>query len=172
MPMTFTIYNYKYIAERLEIITIFKATELNTFARTLALPSLILEISNVSITCKSGNYGLNGARGLQPNLCAATSSVFDECEPGPEYLNDNLRSYNDDPQILQHLILLIILLCSTLFDLALSFRTMIMEEMIYAELAFLNVAFNCTQELIVLEIFDLDPSLTKLRPWLMKIGQD
>lgn len=51
---------------------------------------------------------------------------------------------------------------------------MIMEEIIgiYAELAFLDVAFNFGQPLIVFGIFGLDPSLGKLGPWLMKIAQD
>ncbi|XP_044007276.1 integral membrane protein GPR155 isoform X2 [Aphidius gifuensis] len=122
----------------------------------------------------NGNCGLDGGCGLQRNLCAATSGVLDECEPESEYLNDNLRRDNDDPQILRHLVLLIILLCSMLFALALSFGTMIMEEMIgiYAELAFLDVAFNFGQALIVFGIFGLDPSLGKLGPWLMKIAQD
>lgn len=55
-----------------------------------------------------------------------------------------------------------------------SLGTIIMEEMtgIYAELAFLDVAFNFGQPLIIFGIFGLDPSLGKFGLWLRKVGRN
>lgn len=43
---------------------------------------------------------------------------------------------------------------------------------VYAELAFLDVAFNYGQSLIVFVIFGLDPGLGKLGDWLKKVCKD
>ncbi|KAG7198737.1 hypothetical protein KM043_001725 [Ampulex compressa] len=74
----------------------------------------------------------------------------------------------DDPQILRHLVFLILLLCSMLIGLCVSVGTLVMEQLtgIYAELAFLDVALNFGQSLIAFAIFGLDPGLGKLGSWL------
>lgn len=110
---------------------------------------------------------------------------------------ENQTNANDDPQILRHLVFLILLLCSMFivrklyilhllisrnfillqinFDmsqgLSISVGTLIMEQLtgIYAELAFLDVALNFGQSLIAFAVFGLDPSLGKLGCWLQEM---
>lgn len=84
---------------------------------------------------------------------------------------ENGTSTDNDPQILRHLVFLILILCSMFIGLSISVGTLIMEQLtgIYAELAFLDVAFNFGQSLIVFTIFGLDPSLGKLGNWLHKM---
>ncbi|EFN74449.1 Integral membrane protein GPR155 [Camponotus floridanus] len=86
--------------------------------------------------------------------------------------NEEDRTNTDnDPQILRHLVFLILLLCSIFIGLSISVGTLIMEQLtgIYAELAFLDVALNFGQSLIAFAIFGLDPSLGKLGSWLQKV---
>lgn len=84
---------------------------------------------------------------------------------------ENETNANDDPQILRHLVLLILLLCSMFIGLSISLGTLIMEQLtgIYAELAFLDVTLNFGQSLIAFAIFGLDPSLGKLGYWVRKM---
>ncbi|XP_034949435.1 integral membrane protein GPR155 [Chelonus insularis] len=113
----------------------------------------------------------NNTCDFQNNFCAP-SSLTDEQDM--DYQTDQRRVDPDDPQFLRHLVLLIFLLCSMFVGIALSVGTMIMEQMtgVYAELAFLDVAFNFGQSLIAFIIFGLDPSLGRLGAWLKKICRD
>ncbi|XP_012227466.1 lysosomal cholesterol signaling protein isoform X2 [Linepithema humile] len=91
---------------------------------------------------------------------------------GEEYnCEENETNAADDPQILRHLVFLILLLCSMFIGLSISIGTLIMEQLtgIYAELAFLDVALNFGQSLIAFAVFGLDPSLGKLGCWLQQI---
>ncbi|OXU22582.1 hypothetical protein TSAR_001784 [Trichomalopsis sarcophagae] len=90
-----------------------------------------------------------------------------ECESENEAEADTV----EDPQILRHLILLILLLCSMFIGLAMSVATLIMEQMtgIYTELAFLDVALGFGQSLVAFAIFGLDPGLGRLGCWLRNI---
>ncbi|TGZ48314.1 Uncharacterized protein DBV15_08645 [Temnothorax longispinosus] len=92
-------------------------------------------------------------------------------EDGSNCEEENGTNANNDPQILRHLVLLILLLCSMFIGLSISVGTLIMEQLtgIYAELAFLDVTLNFGQSLIAFAIFGLDPSLGKLGCWLRKI---
>ncbi|XP_029156528.1 integral membrane protein GPR155 [Nylanderia fulva] len=109
------------------------------------------------IGCEFQNGCSNGA-------CRA-DDVERDCDEENETNTDN------DPQILRHLVFLILLLCSMFVGLSISVGTLIMEQLtgIYAEVAFLDVAFNFGQSLIAFAIFGLDPSLGKLGSWLQKM---
>ncbi|XP_058789020.1 integral membrane protein GPR155 [Phymastichus coffea] len=99
-------------------------------------------------------------------LCG-TGDNYD-CNRTCEYDEENEAETDDDPEILRHVVLLILLLCSMFIGLAMSVATLIMEQMsgIYAELAFLDVALGFGQSLIAFAIFGLDPGLGKLGCWL------
>uniref|UniRef100_A0A6V7LQ70 DEP domain-containing protein n=1 Tax=Bracon brevicornis TaxID=1563983 RepID=A0A6V7LQ70_9HYME len=123
----------------------------------------------------------NGNCILQRSLCAAANSLMDECEPEDSEsmattaaAATTSENEDDDPQLLRHLVFLIFLLCSMFVGLVLSIGTMIMEQLtgVYAELAFLDIAFNYGQGLIAFGIFGLDPSLGRLGMWLKKICHD
>lgn len=88
-----------------------------------------------------------------------------------DYNEENETNTDNDPQILRHLVFLILLLCSMFIGLSISVGTLIMEQLtgIYAELAFVDVALNFGQSLIAFAIFGLDPSLGKLGSWLQKV---
>lgn len=100
-----------------------------------------------------------------PNGACRGGENRDNCE------EENETNLNDDPQILRHLVFLILLLCSMFIGLSISVGTLIMEQLtgIYAELAFLDVTLNFGQSLIAFAIFGLDPSLGKLGCWLRKM---
>ncbi|XP_032682563.1 integral membrane protein GPR155 isoform X2 [Odontomachus brunneus] len=85
-------------------------------------------------------------------------------------IEENNTNVDNDPQVLRHLVLLILLLCSMFIGISISIGTLIMEQFsgIYAELAFLDVALNFGQSLIAFAIFGLDPSLGKFGCWLRK----
>lgn len=119
----------------------------------------------------AGNCVLDNGCGYQRGLCAATDIMNEE---ELDFEADHNRNESDDPQLLRHLVLLIFLLCSMFVGLALSIGTMITEQMtgVYAELAFLDVAFNFGQSLIVFGIFGLDPSLGRLGLWLKKVCKE
>ncbi|XP_057326754.1 integral membrane protein GPR155 [Microplitis mediator] len=118
-------------------------------------------------TLPAGNCLLDSSCSFQRTGCSQ-NDLIDEQEL--DFETEELRVDSDDPQLLRHLVLLIFLLCSMFIGLALSVGTMIMEQMtgVYAELAFLDVAFNYGQSLIVFVIFGLDPGLGKLGDWLKK----
>ncbi|XP_011879389.1 PREDICTED: integral membrane protein GPR155 [Vollenhovia emeryi] len=99
------------------------------------------------------------------------NGVCTGAEDGNSCEEENGTNADDDPQILRHLVLLILLLCSMFIGLSISIGTLIMEQLtgIYAELAFLDVALNFGQSLIAFAIFGLDPSLGKLGCWLQKM---
>ncbi|KAI4494469.1 hypothetical protein M0802_008961 [Mischocyttarus mexicanus] len=80
---------------------------------------------------------------------------------------------SEDPQILRHLVFLILLSCSMFIGLSISISTLIMDQMIgiYAELAFLDIALNFGQSLIAFTIFGLDPGLNKLGSWLQQLSR-
>lgn len=105
--------------------------------------------------------------GCPSGVCRANERS-DECE---EETGTNDAGTDNDPQILRHLVFLILLLCSMFIGLSLSVGTLIMEQLtgIYAELAFLDVALNFGQSLIAFAIFGLDPSLGKLGCWLKRV---
>ncbi|KAI4454822.1 dep domain protein [Holotrichia oblita] len=60
-----------------------------------------------------------------------------------------------DPQILRHVVLLIMLLCSMFVGLALCIWTLVMEQMsgIYIELSFLDATLNFGQSIIIFAVF-------------------
>ncbi|CAG5108878.1 Similar to GPR155: Integral membrane protein GPR155 (Homo sapiens) [Cotesia congregata] len=118
----------------------------------------------------AGNCVLDTGCGFQRNGGCIQDDLVDE----QDFEIDQLRIDSDDPQLLRHLVLLIFLLCSMFIGLALSIGTMIMEQMtgVYAELAFLDVAFSYGQSLIVFVIFGLDPGLGKLGSWLKKVCKE
>uniref|UniRef100_A0A4Y0BIG8 DEP domain-containing protein n=1 Tax=Anopheles funestus TaxID=62324 RepID=A0A4Y0BIG8_ANOFN len=80
-----------------------------------------------------------------------------------EQANDGLEPVEydktgDQQQILRHMVLLILLLCSMFVGLSLSVWTLIMEGMsgIYVELTFLDAFLNFGQSIIVLAVFITD----------------
>ncbi|XP_011168047.1 integral membrane protein GPR155 [Solenopsis invicta] len=93
------------------------------------------------------------------------------CEDGNNCEEENRTNLNNDPQILRHLVFLILLSCSMFIGLSISVGILIMEQLtgIYAELAFLDVTLNFGQSLIAFAIFGLDPGLGKLGCWLRKM---
>ncbi|XP_018398863.1 PREDICTED: integral membrane protein GPR155 [Cyphomyrmex costatus] len=103
------------------------------------------------------------------NGCSSEACRANENENGCE--EENGINVDDDPQILRHLVFLILLLCSMFIGLSISVGTLIMEQLtgIYAELAFLDVTLNFGQSLIAFAIFGLDPSLGRLGCWLRKM---
>ncbi|RLU21869.1 hypothetical protein DMN91_006246 [Ooceraea biroi] len=108
--------------------------------------------------------GCEFQNGCPSGVCRADERS-DDCE------EESGTSTDDDPQILRHLVFLILLLCSMFIGLSISVGTLIMEQLtgIYAELAFLDVALNFGQSLIAFAIFGLDPSLGKLGCWLRRV---
>lgn len=108
---------------------------------------------------------LDNGCGFQRGICTTTDIIE---EQDLDFDNDRARNITDDPQLLRHLVLLIFLLCSIFIGLSLSVGTIVMEELTgaYAELAFLDVAFNFGQSLIAFVIFGLDPSLGRLGIWM------
>uniref|UniRef100_A0A0C9QTL9 GPR155 protein n=1 Tax=Fopius arisanus TaxID=64838 RepID=A0A0C9QTL9_9HYME len=116
--------------------------------------------------------GLDNNCTFQRGLCAAATGTLDEYEAESD--NERETRNDDDPQILRHVVFIIFLLCSMFIGLVLSVGTMIMEQMtgVYAELAFLDVAFNFGQPLIAFGIFGLDPSLGRLGKWLKNACQE
>ncbi|XP_012533910.1 integral membrane protein GPR155 [Monomorium pharaonis] len=140
------------------------ATENNerTIVDVEDLVSPLINNSTPVIGCDFQNGCPNGACivGEDRNGCG------DENGCGEERTN-----LNNDPQILRHLVFLILLLCSMFIGLSISVGTLIMEQLtgIYAELAFLDVILNFGQSLISFAIFGLDPSFGKLGCWLRKM---
>ncbi|KAK0178661.1 hypothetical protein PV327_007533 [Microctonus hyperodae] len=113
---------------------------------------------------------LDNGCGFQRGIC--TTDIIEEHEL--DFNNDRMRNLSDDPQLLRHLVLLIFLLCSIFIGLSMSVGTIIMEELTgaYAELAFLDVAFNFGQSLIAFVIFGLDPSFGRLGIWMKKKSRE
>ncbi|KAL0101575.1 hypothetical protein PUN28_019012 [Cardiocondyla obscurior] len=100
-----------------------------------------------------------------PNQGCGANEGENNCE------TENERNVSNDPQILRHLVFLILLLCSMFIGLSISVGTLIMEQLtgIYAELAFLDVTLNFGQSLVAFAIFGLDPSLGKLGCWVRQM---
>ncbi|XP_076647904.1 integral membrane protein GPR155 homolog anchor [Halictus rubicundus] len=111
--------------------------------------------------------GCEYSEGCPNGVCRSNNNDSDDCDL---YLQSE-REAADDPQILRHLVFLILLLCSMFIGLSISIGTLIMEQLtgVYAELTFLDVALNFGQSLIAFAIFGLDPGLGKLGCWLRKI---
>ncbi|XP_011502074.1 PREDICTED: integral membrane protein GPR155 [Ceratosolen solmsi marchali] len=105
-----------------------------------------------------------------PNELCGTNEDHD-CNRHCQLENENETETLDDRQVLRHLVLLILLLCSMFIGLAMSVATLIMEQMtgVYTELAFLDVALVFGQSLISFGIFGLDPGLGALSYWLRNI---
>ncbi|KAJ8956227.1 hypothetical protein NQ318_014958 [Aromia moschata] len=92
-----------------------------------------------------------------------------------EQIDDDLEVIEEepesnDPQILRHTVLLILLLCSMFVGLALSIWTLVIERMsgIYVELSFLDATLNFGQSIIVFAIFGLNAkeiALPLLKYW-------
>uniref|UniRef100_A0A182Q152 DEP domain-containing protein n=1 Tax=Anopheles farauti TaxID=69004 RepID=A0A182Q152_9DIPT len=106
----------------------------------------------------------NGMCSAQFNCPAASKqqcqSLIDRYR---EQANDGLEPLEydktgDQQQILRHMVLLILLLCSMFVGLSLSVWTLIMEGMsgIYVELTFLDAFLNFGQSIIVLAVFITD----------------
>ncbi|KAK9874359.1 hypothetical protein WA026_002709 [Henosepilachna vigintioctopunctata] len=76
-----------------------------------------------------------------------------------------------DPQIMRHMVLLILLLCSMFVGLALCVWTLFMKQNrmsgIYIELSFLDATLNFGQSIIIFGIFGLNTSEVAV-PWIVK----
>ncbi|XP_043268261.1 integral membrane protein GPR155 [Venturia canescens] len=114
----------------------------------------------------SGNCGFDGACRYPHGLCAANGMRESRQNLMSETVSNAVDT--DDPQILRHLVFLILLLCSMFTGLALSIGMLIMEQLtgVYAEMAFLDVALNFGQSLIAFAIFGLDPGLGRIGKWM------
>ncbi|XP_043252553.1 integral membrane protein GPR155 [Colletes gigas] len=123
----------------------------------------------VSSTSNTPIIGCEYSNGCPTGVCRGNYNEVNDCDL---YLDDEYeRNAANDPQILRHLVFLILLLCSMLIGLSISVGTLITEQItgVYAELAFFDVALNFGQSLIAFAIFGLDPGLGKLGCWLRKI---
>lgn len=112
--------------------------------------------------------GCEYQNGCPNGVCRGDNDEEDDCDGNS---NENGTNAVDDPQILRHLVFLILLLCSMFIGLSISVGTLVMEQLtgVYAELVFLDVALNFGQSLIAFAIFGLDPGLGKLGCWLRKM---
>lgn len=110
--------------------------------------------------------GCEYTHGCPNGTCSSNNNEIDDCE-----LYIDIENERNDPQFLRHLVFVILLLCSMFIGLSISIGTLLMEQLsgIYAELAFLDVALNFGQSLIVFAIFGLDTGLGKLGCWLQKM---
>ncbi|CAG9770867.1 unnamed protein product [Ceutorhynchus assimilis] len=118
------------------------------------------ESPNHQVTSTTSNVGCTtkfGCKGPQKEACRAVvgqyqQSIDEDLEP----IEEDPDSH--DPQILRHIVLLILLLCSMFVGLSLSIWTLVMEQLsgIYVELSFLDAMLNFGQSLIVFIIFGLD----------------
>ncbi|XP_012254388.2 integral membrane protein GPR155 [Athalia rosae] len=118
--------------------------------------------------CELNNGCANGI------MCSMNQERGLGTESGDEHSDEEVAAQQpEDLQILRHLVLLILLLCSMFVGLALSVGTLIMEQLsgVYAELAFLDVALNFGQSLIAFAIFGLDPGLDALGRAVKKLYQ-
>ncbi|KAK9745312.1 Membrane transport protein [Popillia japonica] len=102
--------------------------------------------------------------GLCSTKFGCTGPRREECqgilERYEEQIDDDIELIEEepdthDPQILRHVVLLIMLLCSMFVGLALCIWTLVMEQMsgIYIELSFLDATLNFGQSIIVFAVF-------------------
>ncbi|XP_058126638.1 integral membrane protein GPR155 [Anopheles coustani] len=121
-------------------------------------------INNADVAGGSDAIQSNGMCSAQFNCPTASKqqcqSLIDRYR---EQANDGLEPLEfdktvDQQQILRHMVLLILLLCSMFVGLSLSVWTLIMEGMsgIYVELTFLDAFLNFGQSIIVLAVFITD----------------
>ncbi|XP_058053972.1 integral membrane protein GPR155 isoform X1 [Anopheles bellator] len=116
------------------------------------------------VGCTSSETQPNGLCSAQFNCPAAAKQQCQSLiERYREQANDGLEPLEfdktiDQQQILRHMVLLILLLCSMFVGLSLSVWTLIMEGMsgIYVELTFLDAFLNFGQSIIVLAVFITD----------------
>ncbi|KAJ8984142.1 hypothetical protein NQ317_017792 [Molorchus minor] len=117
--------------------------------------------------------------GLCPTRFGCVGPKREECQgiiqQYREQIDDDLEQIEEEPesqepQILRHTVLLILLLCSMFVGLALSIWTLVIDKMsgIYVELSFLDATLNFGQSIIVFAIFGLDTkeiALPVLKYW-------
>ncbi|XP_015519847.1 lysosomal cholesterol signaling protein [Neodiprion pinetum] len=140
----------------------------NTPRNIVDVEDLMSQSTNISRhPCEFENNGCSNGTGCLMNR---------EGELGEGCYDENsddelITEQPADTQILRHLVLLILLLCSMFVGLALSIGRLVMEQLsgIYAELAFLDVALNFGQSLIAFVIFGLDPGISVLGKWIKKL---
>lgn len=98
-----------------------------------------------------------GCRGPTRTRCHEIIQQYQErIDEDMELIEEEPEAH--DPQILRHVVLLIMLLCSMFVGLAMSIWTLVMEKLsgIYVELSFLDATLNFGQALIVFGIFGTD----------------
>ncbi|XP_078047350.1 integral membrane protein GPR155 homolog anchor [Augochlora pura] len=124
----------------------------------------------VSPTSSTPIIGCEYSESCPNGVCRGNNNEIDDCD----LFLQSERDAADDPQILRHLVFLILLLCSMFIGLSISIGTLIMEQLtgVYAELTFLDVALNFGQSLIAFAIFGLDPGLGKLGCWFRKFCRE
>uniref|UniRef100_A0A675B322 Uncharacterized protein n=1 Tax=Anopheles darlingi TaxID=43151 RepID=A0A675B322_ANODA len=136
----------------------------------------VVDIEDLAITRSINNDDIAGCGSSESptnGLCSASfncpAAAKQQCqsliERYREQANDGLEPLEfdkteDQQQILRHMVLLILLLCSMFVGLSLSVWTLIMEGMsgIYVELTFLDAFLNFGQCIIVLAVFITDTS--------------
>ncbi|XP_066995433.2 lysosomal cholesterol signaling protein isoform X2 [Anabrus simplex] len=107
------------------------------------------------------DMGLNVGRDLCPSQFKCPATIRNQCHNHVDRYHqeeEELEEVQNEHQILRHLVLLILLVCSMFVGIAFSVWTLVMEEMsgIYVELAFLDASLNFGQSLIVFAVFGLD----------------
>lgn len=120
----------------------------------------------ISSTSHTPIIGCEYADGCPDGICRGNNNEIYDCD-----LYVDIENERNDPQLLRHLVFVILLLCSMFIGLSISVGTLLMEQLtgVYAELAFLDVALNFGQSLIAFAIFGLDAGLGKLGCWLQKM---
>ncbi|KOX79026.1 hypothetical protein WN51_10074 [Melipona quadrifasciata] len=120
----------------------------------------------ISSTSHTPIIGCEYADGCPDGICRGNNNEIYDCD-----LYVDIENERNDPQLLRHLVFVILLLCSMFIGLSISIGTLLMEQLtgVYAELAFLDVALNFGQSLIAFAIFGLDGGLGKLGCWLQKM---
>uniref|UniRef100_A0AAG5D405 DEP domain-containing protein n=1 Tax=Anopheles atroparvus TaxID=41427 RepID=A0AAG5D405_ANOAO len=133
----------------------------------------VVDIEDLAIGSSINNGDVRGeSDAIQPSgLCSAQfncpTASKQQCQSlidrYREQANEGLEPLEfdktvDQQQILRHMVLLILLLCSMFVGLSLSVWTLIMEGMsgIYVELTFLDAFLNFGQSIIVLAVFISD----------------
>ncbi|XP_053674350.1 integral membrane protein GPR155 [Anopheles nili] len=135
----------------------------------------VVDIEDLAIGSSINNGDVTDSAGsptIQPSgMCAAQFNCPTAGKQQCQSLIDRYREQasdglepleydktGDEQQILRHMVLLILLLCSMFVGLSLSVWTLVMEGMsgIYVELTFLDAFLNFGQSIIVLAVFITD----------------
>ncbi|CAG9862622.1 unnamed protein product [Phyllotreta striolata] len=110
-----------------------------------------------------------GCAGPRREMCQGVVRQYQQqIDDDLEFIEEEPESH--EPQILRHIVLLILLLCSMFVGMSLSIWTLVMEQMsgIYIELSFLDATLNFGQSIIVFAIFGVNTKeivLPMLKYW-------